>query len=54
MYALQGVIGLCLGPKSPLMFSMFADRVDYYQWKTAKRASAVTGIEQEDGHWVIT
>jgi len=50
MYSLQGAIDLCIWPKSPLMFSMYADRLDYCQWKTGKRASADTGIKLEDGH----
>ncbi|WP_289027778.1 glycoside-pentoside-hexuronide (GPH):cation symporter [uncultured Paraglaciecola sp.] len=41
MYSLQGAIGLCLGPKSPLVFSMYADTADYSQWKTGRRATAM-------------
>ncbi|MFT2092490.1 MFS transporter [Paraglaciecola sp. 2405UD69-4] len=41
MYTLQGAIGLCLGPKSPLVFSMYADTADYSQWKTGRRATAM-------------
>lgn len=41
MYTLQGAIGLCLGPKSPLVFSMYADTADYSHWKTGRRATAM-------------
>jgi GPH family glycoside/pentoside/hexuronide:cation symporter len=42
MYGLQIAIGLCLGPKSPLTFSMYADCADYNEWKTGRRATAMT------------
>ena len=35
-------IGLLLGPKSPLAFSMYADCADYTEWKTGRRATAMT------------
>ncbi|QLE86296.1 MULTISPECIES: MFS transporter [Shewanella] len=41
MFALQIGIGLCLGPKSPLVFSMYADSADYSQWRTGRRATAM-------------
>lgn len=41
MYVLQAAIGLCLGPKSPLVFSMYADTADYSEWKTGRRATAM-------------
>lgn len=41
MYVLQAMIGLCLGPKSPLVFSMYADTADYSEWKTGRRATAM-------------
>lgn len=41
MFVLQILIGLCLGPKSPLVFSMYADTADYSQWKTGRRATAM-------------
>lgn len=41
MFALQFAIGLCLGPKSPLVFSMYADTADYSQWRTGRRATAM-------------
>lgn len=41
MFVLQALIGLCLGPKSPLVFSMYADTADYSQWKTGRRATAM-------------
>ncbi|MGB3724778.1 MAG: MFS transporter [Glaciecola sp.] len=42
MFALQIAIGFCLGPKSPLVFSMYADCADYNEWKTGRRATAMT------------
>lgn len=41
IYSLQALIGLCLGPKSPLVFSMYADTADYSEWKTGRRATAM-------------
>jgi GPH family glycoside/pentoside/hexuronide:cation symporter len=41
MYCLQIAIGLALGPKSPLVYSMYADTVDYSLWKTGRRATAM-------------
>ncbi len=41
MFIIQGAIGLCLGPKSPLVFSMYADTADYAEWKTGRRATAM-------------
>lgn len=42
MFALQIAIGLVLGPKSPLAFSMYADTADYNEWRTGRRATAMT------------
>ncbi|EGF90258.1 putative xylose-proton symporter [Asticcacaulis biprosthecium C19] len=42
MYGLQAAIGLCLGPKSPLTFSMYADAADYNEHKTGRRATGMT------------
>ncbi len=42
MFALQIAIGFCLGPKSPLVFSMYADCADYNEFKTGRRATAMT------------
>jgi GPH family glycoside/pentoside/hexuronide:cation symporter len=42
MFALQIAIGLVLGPKSPLAFSMYADAADYNEWRTGRRATALT------------
>ncbi len=42
IFVLQAAIGLCLGPKSPLVFSMYADAADYNEWKTGRRATAMT------------
>ncbi|MGJ8681733.1 MFS transporter [Paraglaciecola sp.] len=41
MFTLHALIGLCLGPKSPLVFSMYADTADYSEWKTGRRATAM-------------
>jgi GPH family glycoside/pentoside/hexuronide:cation symporter len=42
MFALQIATGLALGPKSPLAFSMYADVADYNEWRTGRRATALT------------
>ncbi len=42
MFGLQILIGLVLGPKSPLAYSMYADTADYNEWKTGRRATAMT------------
>ena len=42
MFALQIAIGLVLGPKSPLAFAMYADTADYNEWRTGRRATAMT------------
>ena len=42
MYALQIALGLVLGPKSPLSFSMLADSADYNEWRHGRRATALT------------
>jgi len=42
MIALQIVIGLVLGPKSPLAFAMYADTADYNEWRMGRRATALT------------
>lgn len=42
MFALQIAIGFVLGPKSPLAFSMYADSADYNEWRTGRRATAMT------------
>lgn len=41
MYVTQILIGLALGPKSPLVFSMYADTADYSHWKNGRRATAM-------------
>ncbi len=41
MFVLQILIGLSLGPKSPLVFSMYADSADYSEWRTGRRATAM-------------
>ena len=42
MFALQVAIGVVLGPKSPLAFSMYADTADYNEWRTGRRATGLT------------
>lgn len=42
MFVLNTLIGLALGPKSPLAFSMYADAADYTEWKMGRRATAMT------------
>ena len=41
MFTLQILIGLALGPKSPLVFSMYADTADFSEWRTGRRATAM-------------
>lgn len=41
MFVLQSLIGLCLGPKSPLVYSMYADTADFSEWKNGRRATAM-------------
>lgn len=41
MFIVQILIGLALGPKSPLVFSMYADTADYSHWKNGRRATAM-------------
>lgn len=41
IFAMQIAIGLALGPKSPLVFSMYADTADFSEWKTGRRATAM-------------
>ncbi|WNC71548.1 MFS transporter [Thalassotalea psychrophila] len=41
IFSLQIAIGFCLGPKSPLVFSMYADTADFSEWKTGRRATAM-------------
>lgn len=42
VFALHVVIGLCLGPKSPLTFAMYADSADFNEYRTGRRATAMT------------
>ncbi|MEM7360323.1 MAG: glycoside-pentoside-hexuronide (GPH):cation symporter [Pseudomonadota bacterium] len=42
MFALNILISLALGPKSPLTWSMYADTADYNEWKHGRRATAMT------------
>lgn len=41
IFGLQIAIGLALGPKSPLVFSMYADTADFSEWRTGRRATAM-------------
>ena len=42
MFILNILISLALGPKSPITWSMYADAADYNEWKTGRRATAMT------------
>jgi GPH family glycoside/pentoside/hexuronide:cation symporter len=42
LFTVNILIGLALGPKSPLAFSMYADTADYTEWKTGRRATGMT------------
>jgi GPH family glycoside/pentoside/hexuronide:cation symporter len=42
LFVLQALLGLVLGPKSPLAFAMLADSADYNEWRTGRRATAMT------------
>lgn len=42
IFTLNILISLALGPKSPLTWSMYADAADYNEWKTGRRATAMT------------
>jgi GPH family glycoside/pentoside/hexuronide:cation symporter len=42
IFIFQAAIGFCLGPKSPIVFSMYADAADYNEWTTGRRATAMT------------
>ncbi len=41
IFTMQIAIGLALGPKSPIVFSMYADTADYSEWKSGRRATAM-------------
>jgi Na+/melibiose symporter-like transporter len=40
-YVLEYVRALCYAPTIPLLWAMFADVVDYSEWKTGRRATGV-------------
>lgn len=42
MFLLCALISVALGPKSPLTWSMYADAADYNEWRTGRRATAMT------------
>lgn len=41
MFVVQIIIGFALGPKSPLVFSMYADTADYSHHQNGRRATAM-------------
>ena len=42
VFVLNILISFVLGPKAPLTWSMYADAADYNEWKTGRRATAMT------------
>ncbi|SDD42923.1 MFS transporter [Aquimonas voraii] len=42
VFALNILISLALGPKSPLTWSMYADSADFGEWRHGRRATAMT------------
>ncbi|MDQ2076896.1 MFS transporter [Marinimicrobium sp. ABcell2] len=42
IFLLNVLISFCLGPKSPITWSMYADAADFNEWKTHRRATAMT------------
>ena len=42
IFSLNLLIGFLLGPKSPLAFSMYADTADDNEYRTGRRATAMT------------
>lgn len=42
IFALNILISLALGPKSPLTWSMYADSADFGEWRHGRRATAMT------------
>ena len=41
IFSLSVVISVILGPQSPLLFAMYADTVDYSEWKTGRRSTGL-------------
>jgi len=41
IFALSVLISFILGPQSPLLFAMYADTVDYSEWKTGRRSTGL-------------
>ena len=41
LFALSVLTGFILGPQSPLLFAMYADTVDFSEWKTGRRATGL-------------
>lgn len=42
MFVLSILISLALGPKAPITWAMYADVADYNEWRTGRRATAMT------------
>ena len=42
MFILNILISICLGPKAPITWAMYADVADYNEWRTGKRATGMT------------
>ena len=41
LFVLSVLTGFILGPQSPLLFAMYADTVDFSEWKTGRRATGL-------------
>jgi GPH family glycoside/pentoside/hexuronide:cation symporter len=41
LFGLSLLISFVLGPQSPLLFAMYADTVDYSEWKTGRRSTGL-------------
>jgi GPH family glycoside/pentoside/hexuronide:cation symporter len=41
IFSLSVLISVVLGPQSPLLFAMYADTVDYSEWKTGRRSTGL-------------
>lgn len=42
MFVLNILISICLGPKAPITWAMYADVADYNEWRTGRRATGMT------------
>ena len=56
IFTMQFLISLCAGITFPLIWSMYADAADYYEWKTKRRATGLifsaSSMSQKFG-WTI-